>query len=148
MKIGFMRNLNFLRYLFVVEVVLLIVLFISGMVINLFENVPFQVNFAAFGYTVEGAGYGVHHYITLFVIFFGVLALLLSVWMKNSLLSKLSIVGLVSLIISMLGGTALVYFEVNEIYSLVMSAAFISALIVYVAAVFLVKKTNAEKTSP
>lgn len=136
-----------LTNLLLIQVVLLIAQFVSGMVINQYENVPFQVNFATFGYTAEGAGYGVHHYLNLFIIFIAALTFLLSVKMKNSLLSKLSLTGLILLVASMLSGTALIYWQANKIYSILMAAFFIAALITYVAAIFVVKKNNAENTA-
>jgi hypothetical protein len=136
-------KIGFLRKLFIVELVLLFVQFVLGMFVNMYETVPFAVDFTSFAYTLQGVGFGIHHYIALFVLVFAVLALASSLRLKNSLLSKLSVLGLVLLVAAYASGTALIYLEDNDLFSLAMATSFISALIVYVSAIFLARRPQA-----
>jgi hypothetical protein len=52
---------DFLRRLLIVEVVLLLVQFLVGVFVNLYETVPFRVNFGSFAYSAQGLGFGLHH---------------------------------------------------------------------------------------
>ncbi|MGD0644415.1 MAG: hypothetical protein ABSA75_05870 [Candidatus Bathyarchaeia archaeon] len=62
------------------------------------------------------------------------------------LLTKLSALGLALLIISYGSGTALIFLVNNDLFSLGMAASFILALIVYVSAIFLTAKANAQNS--
>jgi hypothetical protein len=139
---------DFLRRLLIVEVALLIVQFLVGMFVNLYEIVPFNVNFGSFAYSAKGIGFGLHHYTAIFVLLFAVLALAFSFRLKNAFLTKLSALGLALLIISYGSGTALIFLVNNDLFSLGMAASSVFALIVYVSAIFFTKKANAQDSPP
>lgn len=132
------------RRLLIVEVVFLLVEFLIGMFVNVYEIVPFNVNFGSFAYTAQGIGFGVHHYVAIFVFLFAVAALVFSLRLKNALLTKLSAIGLALVMISYGSGLTLIYLINNYLFSFTMAASFVFALIVYVSAIFLTEKTNAQ----
>jgi len=116
---------------------MLAVLFLFGSFVSLYE-VPVQLNFGLFSYT--GIGLEVHHYISIFTLIFGAIAIAFGLKTKNTLVSKLSAAGLVLLVSAFASGVAFVFLQENKLYTIAMSAFFISALITYMSAVFLVKK--------
>ena len=130
----------FLRNLFIIETILISVQAVVGMVVNLYEVVPFPINFNAFAYSVQGAGFGVHHYIGALIILLAILALVISIRIRNPSFSKISLVGLVLLVVSYGGGIIFVFLKPNNSYSLIMAVAAVSALVVYTSAIFLVPK--------
>ena len=141
-------NFDFLRRLLIVGVVLLVVQFLVGMFVNVYEIVPFNVNFGSFAYSAQGIGFGLHHYVGAFVLLFAALVLAFGFRLKNALLTKLSAIGLALLIIAYLSGITLIYLENNYLFSFTMAASFIFALIVYISAIFLTKKANTQDSPP
>ena len=128
------------RNLFIIETVLISVEAVVGMVVNLYEVVPFPLNFDSYAYSVQGAGFGVHHYIGALVMLIAILTLAASIRIKNPLFSKISLLGLVLLLISYGGGTLFVFLTPNNFYSLIMATFAMSALVMYTSAIFLVPK--------
>jgi len=118
-----------------VEVALLAVQFAVGVNISLF---PIPVNVGFFSFT--GSGLGVHHYIAIGALVLSALSIALSVAMKNSLGSKLSILGFALLIGAFATGAAFVYLAKTSFYAIAMGVFFVFALIAYESAIFLVKK--------
>jgi hypothetical protein len=130
-------SVGFLRGLFIVQVVLLTVLFMFGNFISLYR-IPIKVNFLFFSYT--GIGLEVHHYIAVSTLILGMLAIVFSLKKKNALLSKLSISGLILLVSAFASGVAFVFLQENNLYTIAMATFFISALITFMSALFLVKR--------
>jgi FtsH-binding integral membrane protein len=118
-----------------------------GILVNVYEVVPFDVNFGSFAYSAQGIGFGVHHYVGIFVLLFAVSALVFSLKLKNRLLIELSAIGLVLLIGAYGSGITLIYLINNYLFSFTMATSFIFALVVYVSAIFLTPKAP-EKKSP
>jgi len=131
MKVGFLRSLLF------VEIGSLALQFAVGVNISLYP-IPTLTNFGLFSY--GGAGFGVHHYIAIFALIFASFAIALSLVMKNSLVSKLSIFGFTLLVGAFATGIAFVYIQKSSYYAIAMGGFFVLALIVYESAIFLLKK--------
>ena len=131
MKVGFLRDLLF------VEIGLLALLFGVGLNVSLYP-IPSLTNFGLFSY--GGTGLGVHHYIAIFALIFAAFAIALSLVMKNSLVSKLSIFGFALLLGAFATGIAFVYIQKSSYYAIAHGIFFVLALIVYESAIFLVKK--------
>jgi len=69
-----------------------------------------------------------------------VLVMAFSLSLKSSLVSKLSVSGFLLLVGAFVSGTAYVYLQKSNFYAIAMGTFFISALIVYVSSIFLIKK--------
>jgi len=130
-------QVSFLRSVLVVEIALLAVQFAIGLNVSLYP-IPTLTNFGLSSYA--GTGLGLHHYISIFALIFAAFAIALSVLMKNSLVSKLSVFGFAVLIGAFLAGTAFVYIQKSSFYAIAMGIFFVLALIVYESAIFQVKK--------
>jgi hypothetical protein len=130
-------RISVLRNLLIILVVLLGVQFMLGGFMILYP-IPDQVNTEFFSYT--GTGLIVHHYVAAAILVFAVLAMAFGFVIKNSLLSRLSIVGFLLLVGAFVSGIAFVYLQKINLYSIAMGTCFILALTVYLAAIFLVKK--------
>jgi len=125
-----------LRYLLVGEVALILIQAIIGMYLNLYVIVPFPINFIAFAFSLQGAVFGFHHLFAILILLFAAVIFIFSFRMKNSSLIKTSILGLVLLAVSYIGGIAFVFLQPNNFYSLIMAATAIVALVVYTSEIF------------
>ena len=115
---------NVLRSLLFVEIALLAVQFLVGLNISLFP-IPALTNFGLSSY--GGTGLGLHHYLAIFAIIFAAFAIALSVLMKNSLVSKLSVFGFALLIGAFLAGPFLFKFR-NPVFTLLRQESFCLSL--------------------
>ena len=137
-----------LRYLFIIETVLISIQAIIGMWVNLYVIVPYPINFIAFAFSFQGAVFGFHHLVAIFVLLFAVIAFIFSFGVNHPLLPKFSLLGIVLLAVSYGGGTAFVFLQPNSFYSLVMAATAILALLVYTSSIFLVPRQDGNFTEP
>jgi hypothetical protein len=132
----FSLKTEFLRYLLIAEVALILIQAIIGMYVNLYVIVPFPINFTAFVFSLQGAVFGFHHLFAILVLLFAAVILIFSFRINSPSLIKTSILGLVLLAVSYVGGTAFVFLQPNSFYSLIMAATAIAALVVYTSEIF------------
>ena len=131
---------EFLKYLLIAEVALILIQAIIGMYVNLYVIVPFPINFIAFAFSLQGAVFGFHHLFAILILLFAAVIFIFSFRLNSPSLIKTSILGLALLAVSYVGGTAFVFLQPNSLYSLIMAATAIAALVAYTSEIFLVPR--------
>lgn len=137
---------NRLKKLITLEGVLLFIQFWLGMEINLFVEIPAGAPLNFLGYS-GGAGILAHIANGILILIVASLILIYSVRLTNSLFSKLSIVGIVFVVVAIIGGVFFIIMGLNNSFSMAMAMSFISVYTLYFYEFYLTGKAEAPAAS-